>query len=88
MIAVHLIGILYIAALVVRDILRPEYDPVRRDGGDDPSGGVLENAPDVFTLGSARGPENDAHPDYYAVQYAESPHHPEMPGNLPGKVYK
>jgi hypothetical protein len=35
---------------VVRDILRPEHDPVRTDGHpddlDDPGGGVLDGAPD------------------------------------------
>ncbi|MFP5220524.1 MAG: glycosyltransferase family 87 protein [Actinomycetes bacterium] len=35
-----------IAALVVRDVLRPEHDVVRRDGVDDPAGGVLDGAPD------------------------------------------
>jgi uncharacterized membrane protein len=34
------------AALVVRDVLRPEHDVVRRDGVDDPAGGVLDGAPD------------------------------------------
>ena len=34
------------AALVVRDVLRPELDVVRRDGVDDPAGGVLDGAPD------------------------------------------
>lgn len=38
------------SALVVRDILRPDHDVVRRDGVDDPAGGVLEGAPDRFTL--------------------------------------
>ncbi|MFF4156874.1 glycosyltransferase family 87 protein [Streptomyces sp. NPDC001678] len=53
-IVVHLLGTLYLCALVVRDILKPERDVVRRDGSDDPSGGVLDGAPDVFVLGSAR----------------------------------
>jgi uncharacterized membrane protein len=34
------------AALVVRDVLRPDRDVVRRDGVDDPAGGVLDGAPD------------------------------------------
>ncbi|WP_083977570.1 glycosyltransferase family 87 protein [Kitasatospora azatica] len=50
----HLVGTLYLCAVVVRDILRPDRDPVRWDGSDDPSGGVLDFAPDVFVLGSAR----------------------------------
>jgi len=31
----------YLVALVVRDVLRPECDPVRASGEDDPAGGVL-----------------------------------------------
>ncbi|NEY30739.1 DUF2029 domain-containing protein [Streptomyces sp. PRKS01-65] len=50
-IAVHLLGTLYLCVMVVRDILLPERDPVRRTGGDDPSGGVLDGAPDAFVLG-------------------------------------
>ena len=34
------------AAFVVRDVLRPEHDIVRRGGVDDPAGGVLDGAPD------------------------------------------
>ncbi|RKN36030.1 glycosyltransferase family 87 protein [Streptomyces hoynatensis] len=51
-ILVHLAGTLYLCLVVLRDVLRPEYDVVRRDGSDDPSGGVLDGAPDVFTLRS------------------------------------
>jgi uncharacterized membrane protein len=47
----HLLGTLYLCAVVVRDVLLPERDVVRRDGSDDPSGGVLDGAPDVFVLG-------------------------------------
>src|SRR5215469_3057567 len=39
-----------LAALVVRDILRPEADLVRAAGDDDPAGGVLDNAPDMASL--------------------------------------
>ncbi|MHC0432710.1 glycosyltransferase family 87 protein [Streptomyces sp. O3] len=49
-IAAHLLGTLYLCAVVVRDILRPERDMVRQDGSDDPSGGVLDGAEDVFVL--------------------------------------
>ncbi|GAA3054075.1 hypothetical protein GCM10020000_40160 [Streptomyces olivoverticillatus] len=38
-IVLHLLGTLYLCAIVVRDILKPERDVVRRDGSDDPSGG-------------------------------------------------
>ncbi len=50
-IAVHVVATLAFAALVVRDILRPEHDPVRSSlGEDDPGGGVLNDAPDRFAL--------------------------------------
>jgi uncharacterized membrane protein len=39
-----------LAGLVVRDILHPQADVVRRDGADDPAGGVLSGAPDRFVL--------------------------------------
>jgi hypothetical protein len=38
--------LLAFAAFVLRDVLRPEHDVVRRDGVDDPAGGVLDGAPD------------------------------------------
>jgi uncharacterized membrane protein len=39
-------GQLWLAGVVVRDILRPWYDPVRADGlTDDPAGGVLDQSP-------------------------------------------
>lgn len=44
--------VLVLVYLVVRDIIRPEQDLVRMAGDDDPSGGVLENAPDRFTVPS------------------------------------
>jgi len=45
----HLAGTAYLAGMVVRDILRPQFDPVRADGvDDDPSGGPLDGAPDRF----------------------------------------
>ncbi|MDJ1131666.1 glycosyltransferase family 87 protein [Streptomyces iconiensis] len=51
----HLLGTLYLCGMIVRDALFPEHDPVRRDdGSDDPGGGVLDRAPDVFLLGPAR----------------------------------
>ncbi|MEW2525230.1 glycosyltransferase 87 family protein [Streptomyces sp. NPDC047071] len=59
-IAIHLLGTLYLCAVVVRDILMPERDVVRRTGEDDPSGGVLDGAPDVFVLSpSGRAPRYD-----------------------------
>ncbi|WP_284577358.1 glycosyltransferase 87 family protein [Streptomyces sp. 2P-4] len=62
-IAVHLLGTLYLCALVVRDILMPERDVVRRDGSDDPSGGVLDGAGDVFTLADALRGQRQEEPE-------------------------
>ncbi|MEV7689591.1 glycosyltransferase family 87 protein [Streptomyces bungoensis] len=59
-IAVHLLGTLYLCAMVVRDIVLPERDVVRRSGDDDPSGGVLDGAQDVFVLGAAARPARHA----------------------------
>jgi len=61
-IAAHLAGTLYLCAVVVRDILRPDRDVVRRAGDDDPSGGVLDGAADVFVLGRAARPAAPAAP--------------------------
>ncbi|MFV0128908.1 glycosyltransferase family 87 protein [Streptomyces sp. HMX112] len=61
-IALHLAGTLFLCAMVVRDILTPDRDGVRRDGSDDPSGGVLDGAEDVFVLGrAARSSRHTAH---------------------------
>ena len=38
----------WLVAVVVRDLLRPVSDRVRRSGLDDPTGGVLDGAPDVL----------------------------------------
>ncbi|MFL6138975.1 MAG: glycosyltransferase family 87 protein [Frankiaceae bacterium] len=43
-----------LAALVVRDILRPEHDVVRRSGMDDPAGGVLTDEPDPAPVRRSR----------------------------------
>jgi uncharacterized membrane protein len=39
-------ALLLFAGFVVRDVLRPQHDVVRRDGVDDPAGGVLDGAQD------------------------------------------
>jgi uncharacterized membrane protein len=53
-ILVHVAATIYLVVIVVRDILRPEHDPVRTDGfeedRDDPGGGVFDHAPDRVTL--------------------------------------
>lgn len=53
-ILLHLVGTAYLCAVIVRDALMTERDVVRQDGEDDPSGGVLDRAPDVFVIGRAR----------------------------------
>jgi uncharacterized membrane protein len=50
-VALHIAGTLWLCWFVVRDIRRPHLDPVRADGlEDDPAGGVLDGAADVFRL--------------------------------------
>ena len=51
----HVAGTLWLCAVVIRDVLRPENDPVRTDAdgtpvADDPAGGVLDGADDTFRL--------------------------------------
>jgi len=43
-------AVLLLCGLVVRDVLQPGSDPVRRAGQDDPAGGVLDQAPDRLAL--------------------------------------
>lgn len=45
---------LWLASRVITDILRPQYDPVRLSGLDDPDGGVFNNAPDAEWLNRFR----------------------------------
>jgi uncharacterized membrane protein len=49
--------LIVIAGIVVRDILRPDRDPVRRTGDDDPAGGLLDRAPDRGAAGAVPTPE-------------------------------
>lgn len=44
-------ALIWLVVLVVRAVLRPERDVVRRGGVDDPAGGVLDRAPDGWSLG-------------------------------------
>ena len=39
--------VVMLCVLVIRDILRPEHDPVRRTYDDDPDGGDFDGAPDA-----------------------------------------
>jgi hypothetical protein len=54
----------YFAGMVVRDILRPEHDPIRTDGHpdhtDDPGGGVLDGAPDTGWIAGLHGGDDAA----------------------------
>lgn len=43
----RIVALAALAAVVVRDILRPEHDVVRAGGIDDPAGGPLDGAPDA-----------------------------------------
>lgn len=49
-IIIHIAATGYFSALLVRDALQPQFDPIRTDGWpedcDDPGGGVLDQAPD------------------------------------------
>jgi uncharacterized membrane protein len=50
-ICVRIAGEVFLMALVVRDVLRPEYDPVRADGrSDDPLGGIFDQGIDSEPL--------------------------------------
>ena len=49
-IVVHLLGLLYLCVMVIRDVLMPECDVVRWDGSDDPSGGLLDRSDDYFAV--------------------------------------
>ncbi|MCX5154014.1 MULTISPECIES: glycosyltransferase family 87 protein [unclassified Streptomyces] len=73
-IAAHLLATLYLCAVVVRDILLPERDVVRRDGSDDPSGGVLDRAEDVFVLSdAARAPHKATPSEGRRVDWGQDP---------------
>lgn len=61
-IIVHVAATLYFAGMIIRDIYRPRFDPVRTDqweeDRDDPGGGVLDNAEDRFVLVRKRESDN------------------------------
>ena len=51
----HVVATLWLCAVIVRDILRPEQDPVREvsadgEAADDPAGGVLDGTDDAWRL--------------------------------------
>jgi uncharacterized membrane protein len=51
----RLVTLSVVVGLVVRDVLRPERDVVRRDHPDDPDGGVFDGAPDLGWAARRRG---------------------------------
>ena len=53
-VAGHVLATAWLMARVVRDILHPEGDPVRRLDVDDPQGGPFDHAPDRFRLARRR----------------------------------
>ncbi|HTJ69939.1 MAG TPA: glycosyltransferase 87 family protein [Actinospica sp.] len=50
-IAIHIAGTVFFAVQVIRDVIDPRRDPVRMSGMDDPAGGVLDGAEDVYGFG-------------------------------------
>jgi hypothetical protein len=44
-----------LVVLIIRDAVRPDRDLVRMAGDDDPAGGVIDGAPDRFTIPSIPG---------------------------------
>jgi uncharacterized membrane protein len=50
---------LWVCGVIVRDILRPEHDPIRADGSDDPGGGVLDGAGDIPLIERLRSGAHD-----------------------------
>jgi uncharacterized membrane protein len=82
--------VLTLVYLVIRDIQRPDRDLVRMAGDDDPSGGVLEDAADRFTLPSLpelwrRLRSQRSEPDG-ADEGSEEDAAPVGAGNAPGQV--
>lgn len=57
----HMVALAWVCALVIRSILRPETDPVRRVGMADPLGGLFEGA-DRFAPTPDRTPARAASP--------------------------
>jgi uncharacterized membrane protein len=59
---IRLAGLLWLVAMVVRDVRNPERDVVRADGVDDPLGGPFDAAPDALVVRFG-DPDPDADPD-------------------------
>jgi uncharacterized membrane protein len=60
-VGIHWVATAWLMGLVVRDVLWPRHDPVRSDGrpenGDDPGGGVLDGAPDLWERRRSQDPD-------------------------------
>jgi uncharacterized membrane protein len=54
-VVVRLVAEGWVAAMVIRDLWRPQHDPLRAGGADDPAGGVLDRAPDARWVAPLRG---------------------------------
>jgi len=61
-IVVRLLGAGWIAWLVVRDMTQPWRDTVRRDGLDDPQGGILDHRRDADWMSIPPGEEGQVQP--------------------------
>jgi uncharacterized membrane protein len=93
-IAIHIGGTLFFAVQVIRDIFDSRRDPIRAGGHDDPGGGVLDHAPDVygfrdlFAVGPAgqdASAESDEVPDNTPVEETSpEPVEPKQNGNGTG----
>ena len=67
----RLVTVAILCGLVVRDILRPERDPVRQTYDDDPDGGVFDGAADAPWVATLSGPSGRDRRD--AVPTASAP---------------
>lgn len=59
-IGIHLAGTIFFCVQVIRDAIDPRRDPIRMSGLDDPAGGVLDQAEDIYGFGSGAKPEKPA----------------------------
>jgi uncharacterized membrane protein len=67
-IGIHIAGVIFYVTQVIRDILDPRRDPVRRGGYDDPAGGPLTDAPDVYGFSDTYGADDDPVTDLGTVE--------------------
>jgi uncharacterized membrane protein len=64
---IHVALTVFFSVMIVRDILAPEHDPIRSDGHpdhvDDPGGGVLDGAPDRWSMRGRSDTDTDTDTD-------------------------